>query len=306
MSHGWNDVARALREKIAARRPQVVDWDYESPPLESYLSCYCPRCLEAFRQHAGLPAAAELSPEKIRECHWEPWIDFMTTRNAEVAARFCQVARESGAVFSMYSGYQSRDTRHRYGVDWRKIGRAGAADHVGCGYGRNRELIDATSEALQGIPLTVGILMHPYDRNLRLPVLPLSKARVLRAAADATGGILVYDRMPLAGRSWWALAEVSRLVGAYEDLFLQGTAAADLVAIEAAEEADCAVKRHADTALVLLMNPRRTDKTYRIAWKSDRVQEVVRYYGGASLDPAAPAEITLSPGDAEALVLKLH
>ncbi|NUQ64242.1 MAG: hypothetical protein HUU20_17370 [Pirellulales bacterium] len=305
LDRGWDDVARVLRAKIETERPHVVDWDYESSPLESYLSCFCARCLEAFRSEAGLGREAELTPEMIREGYAGPWTDFMTTRNAEVAERFQKVVREAGAVFSMYSGYQSRDTQDRYGVDWRKIGRRGAADHVGCGYGRSRELIDATIAALNGIPLTIGILMHPYDPNLRQPVLPLSKAHVLRSAADSTGGILVYDRMPMDGRAWWALAEISRLVSDYEDVFLQGSAATELAGVEQAEEPDFAIKRHGKTALVLLMNQRRSEKTYRITLKPGTVQSAKRYYGGGEFDPTARVEIVLPAGDAEAIVLTL-
>lgn len=306
LDRGWDDVAHMLREKIAAARPHVVDWDYESSPFDSYLSCYCERCLAAFRAHAKLPDQIDLTLESIRAKHGELWVDFMTTRNAEVAERFRRVANEAGARFSMYSGYQSRDTQHRYGVDWRKIGRRRAADHVGCGYGRSRELIDATMAALDGIPLTIGILMHPYDVNLRRPLLPLSKARVLRSVADSTGGILVYDRMPIDGRAWWSLAEISRLVSDYEDVFAEGIASSELVTVEPAEEPGFVVKRHGKTALALLMNLEGKEKTYRLAMKPEIVQTAKRYYGGSEIDPKAPAEIILPPGEVEAVVLTLR
>ena len=305
LGHGWDDVAQALRRRIEANRPHIVDWDYESSPFTSYLSCYCPRCMAAFREHAGIAADMALSPKSIRETHAAPWIDFLTTRNAQLARKFRDVANACGARFSMYSGYESEETHRVYGVDWRKIGRLGAADHVGCGYGRSKERIDASVAALGRIPLVVGVLMRPYDRSLRERVVPLTKARLLRRLADSTGGILVYDRLPLGGRSWLALAEVSRLAADHEALFLHGTAAPELATVEGAAEPDLAVKRLGKAALVLLMNASRKPRTMTVRFDA-AVKSATRYYAAAAAKPADPLAVHLAPGEAEAIVLTLQ
>jgi len=303
---GWPDVARMLRERIEANRPHIVDWDYESSPFTGYLSCYCPRCLAAFRQHAGLAGEAKLTPQTIRDTYATEWIDFMTTRNAQVGQKFKEVAKARGCKFSMYSGYEHESTHRTYGVDWRKIGKFGAADHVGCGYGRRKEYVDATAAALSPIPLVTGLIIRPCDRSLRLRVVPVTKAKALRRMADSTGGILVYDRMPLAGRSWHALAEVFRLAADHEDLFLNGVPAPELVEVEHAAEPEIATKRSGKSALVLLLNHGQKPKTMTVRFKAGAVQSAKRYYAGTPVNPASPLLIALPPGDAEAVVMTLR
>jgi len=206
----------------------------------------------------------------------------------------------------MYSGYESEETHRVYGVDWRKIGKLHAADHVGCGYGRRKECVDATVAALKPIPLVTGLLMHPYDRSLRERVRPVTKARAMRRLADSTGGILVYDRMPLAGRSWLALAEVFRLAADHEDVFLDGVVAPDLAEVEPGAEPEVAVKRSGKAALVLLMNHGQKAKTMLVRLKPDAVQTAALYYAQKPIDPRAAVAVALPPGDAEAIVLTLR
>jgi len=303
---GWPDVAQMLRARIEDSQAHIVDWDYESSPFTSYLSCYCSHCLASFRQHAGLPGDAELTPQTIRDVHAAEWIDFMTTRNAQLAKRFKEVVNSCGRKFSMYSGYQDESTHRTYGVDWRKIGKLAAADHVGCGYGRRKEHVEATVAALSPIPLVTGLIVRPYDRNLRLRVVPVTKARALRRMADSTGGILVYDRMPLAGRSWHALAEVFRLTADHEDLFLNGTPALDLVEASNAAEPELATKRSGKRALVLLMNSGQKPKTMTVRLEAGIAQSTRLYYAGTFLDPQSPIQVVLPPGDAEAVVVTLR
>ena len=306
LSSGWDSVAAMLRERIARERPDIVDWDYESSPFTGYLSCYCPACLGEFRKHGGMKQDVGLTPQTICQTHAGRWIDFMTTRNAQLAQRFHKVVNECGPKFSMYSGYESEETHRVYGVDWRKIGKLRAADHVGCGYGRRKECVDATVAALETIPLVPGLLMRPYDRNLRERVVPVTKARAMRRLADSTGGILVYDRMPLAGRSWFALAEVFRLAADHEDVFLDGVAAPDLAEVEPGAEPEVAVKRSGKAALVLLMNHGQKAKTMTVRLKPDAVRTAVLYYAQKPVDPRQAFSVTLSAGDAEAIALTLR
>jgi len=306
LRQGWESVEKMLRERIADQRPHIVDWDYESSPFTSYLSCYCPACLVEFRQHARLPREAVLSPTIIRNTHSARWIDFMTTRNAQLAKKFHDVASACGAKFSMYSGYQSEATHRTYGVDWRKIGALRAADHVGCGYGRRKEHVEATVAALDGIPLVVGVIVRPYDRSLRERVVPQTKARILRRLADSTGGILVYDRMPLAGRSWLAFAEISRLAADYEDVFLSGIADPKLAEVQPGTESEAAIKRLGKTALVLLMNHSRKAKTMTVELSPTITQSAKLFYAGREADLRSAIRVILPPGEAEAIVLTLR
>ena len=305
LREGWPSVEKMLVERIERTQAHVVDWDYESSPFSGYLTCYCPLCLAAFRAHAGLGQAA-LTAKSIREDHAASWIDFMTTRNAEVGQKFRMVVSACGAKFSMYSGYESDETHRIYGVDWRKIGRRKAAGHVGCGYGRRRDTVTATVAALDGIPLVTGLLMRPYDRSLRERVIPVTKARFLRRLIDSTGGVLVYDRMPLAGRSWYAIGECTRLAADHEDIFLRGQWAMDLAQVEPAAEPGYAIKRLGDRAMVLVLNAGRKPKAFRVTLPPALVRSAKLYYAGSAADPGQPIALSLAPGDAEAIVLTLR
>ena len=183
---------------------------------------------------------------------------------------------------------------------------AEAAVYVGCGYGRYRELVNATVAALDGIPLVTGTILRPYDRNVCERVVPLTKARVLRRLADSTGGILVYDRLPLAGRSWYALAEVFRLAADHEEVFRHGATSPELAAVDRAAEPELAVKRAGDTALVMPMNSGRKPKAFTVRLDRDSVRTGRLYFADKPANPGEPIAITLPAGDAEAIVLKLR
>ncbi|MFO7947860.1 MAG: hypothetical protein R6V19_13735 [Armatimonadota bacterium] len=196
-------VTDRIHEIVADSEADVVNWDYESNPMTSYISCFCPKCLAAFREHAGIDANVELDGPIIEEQYRDEWIDFMTLRMARVARMFKEATHsaEGSPKFVIYSGYHSPDTKWRYGVDWKYIADLEACDIASCGYGRDWDAVMATHEALQGIPLIVGKLMRPYDRNSNDIPSPATKAVLMRRLMDSTAGVLVYDRMPLDGRA---------------------------------------------------------------------------------------------------------
>ncbi len=295
-------VDERLKSMIAERRPDWVTWDFESGVMTGEISCFCPRCLQAFREAAGIADDVALDGAII-ERDWLPqWTAFMNRRMAELARRFkdtCHAA-EPPARLQVYSGYQSDDTKWRYGVDWAIIGELDACDVASCGYGRNWELLQATHEALGGIPLIVGKLMHPYDRNSDDPVAPCTRGVLLRRLMDCTGGVLVYDRMPIEGRSWQASAEVSRLAAAYEEVFARG----EFASLEGVPDgADWAgARRLGDTMIVALLNgsgqPRELSLTLPAGYA-----RCVEFFSGEPAQPGDAVSLTLAPGDARAWVL---
>jgi len=204
LGEGWHAVRRALDEKLQSVRPDTLDYDYEYSPANGPHSCYCPRCLQAFRDDAKLPAGTKLDPAAIKAQYWTAWVDFMARRVARLFGRFRQTVHELSPAtrFSVYSGYQTPDNADRYGVDWRYVGQVKGADRAGCGYGRPVEAIRATVDGLRGIPLVCGALLVPYERDVLRPVLPYTKAWLLRTLIDSTGGLLAYDRLSFDGRTW--------------------------------------------------------------------------------------------------------
>ncbi|MGI5818405.1 MAG: hypothetical protein ACOX9R_09975 [Armatimonadota bacterium] len=291
-----------LREMIAERRPDWVDWDYESNVMTSYLSCFCPRCLDDFRESAGLAADLPLDADSIERDHAGAWTEFMNRSMALVAVQMkeaCHTA-EPPVRMQIYSGYHSPDTKWRYGVDWAMIGELEACDVAACGYGRNPERLSATHEALGGIPLVVGRLMRPYDRNSTEAVTPLTRAVMLRRLMDCTGGVLVYDRPPIEGRSWHASAEVSRLAAAHEDVFAEG----EFVMVDGVPfEQDWAGARSlGDTMIVAMMNTTAADRALTLTLP-EGYAHCVEFFSGESATPGETVTLELPPGDARAWVL---
>ena len=201
-----------------------MDYDFEYAPFDGPHSCCCQRCLQAFREYARIPAQTPLDAATIKEKHDEAWTDFMARRVAQVFAKLKDAVHRvaPGTKLSAYSGYQTPDNPRTYGVNWAYFGELKAADRAGCGYGRPVEHIPGTIQALNGIPVLFGALMTPYDTSITAPQVPIPKARLLRRSLDSTGGVLVYDRLPMDGRTWLAVAETTRLVAEFEPLFLTG------------------------------------------------------------------------------------
>jgi len=302
LDEAYPHIDAILKGMVAERRVDVINWDYESHVMNSYIACFCPRCLAEFRERAGIAAGVELNGEIIEQEHFEAWTDFMCERMAKVARRFKESvnAAEPPAKFGIYSGYQSDDTKWRYGVDWKMIGDLEAADHAECGYGFNWEHLMATHEGLQGIPLVCGKLFHPYDRNSDEVPTPLTKAILLRRLMDSTGGILVYDRMPLDGRSWHASAEASRLASAHEDVIAGG----DFPQIDGLPwgEKWCAIRGLGDTLLIGVFNMTGAETTREVTLPAGYAT-CEAFYGGEQAAAGQTVTVTLAAGDAEVYVL---
>jgi len=249
----------------------------------------------------GLPADLKLDAQTIAEKYGDAWTDFMAWRVAQIFARFKEAAHRlaPGTQFSAYSGYQTPDNPSRYGVDWAHVGRLRACDRVGCGYGRPVEAIPKTLQALNGIPALFGALMTPYDTKELTPQIPITKACLLRLALDATGGVLVYDRMPMDGRTWLAIAETTRLTADFEEAFLHGKRGV----LPGCDEAAVQVLRDGAVALVCVMNNGSKAVEYRIPLPVE-AGAGTEYYTGAKVAAGEMARCPLPPGESAVYVLR--
>ncbi|MFO7947921.1 MAG: sugar-binding protein, partial [Armatimonadota bacterium] len=117
LDEAWPAVKDQLAKEIEESHPDALQYDYEYPPFTTHHSCYCDRCLEAFRDHAGLADDTELNPEVIRERHADEWVDFQAWRVAKLCAKMREAIHEiaPGTEFYLYSGYQTPDNPLRYG-----------------------------------------------------------------------------------------------------------------------------------------------------------------------------------------------
>ncbi|MDY0169764.1 MAG: hypothetical protein RBS80_24685 [Thermoguttaceae bacterium] len=301
LADGWAAAEAALKERLDRSHPHYVDYDYEYGPANGPHSCYCPRCLSAFREFAALEAEAALDAAVIRSDYWPQWIDFMARRVAGVCLRFKESIHRlyPGTRFSVYSGYQTPENPERYGIDWRYIGDLQAADHAGCGYGRPVEAIAATTEALKGIPLVGGALLVPYDTTVTTPQTPLSPAWLLRVLLDSTGGVLVYERSTMDGRSWHAMGEVTRLTAAYEHVFLEGRRSE----LPGHDPAQVQVVAQGKTTLVCVLNSTRAPVDHRITLPHS-AGAGREFYSGQPVTAGETVEVPLEPGQAAVYVLE--
>lgn len=297
----WPAVEELLAAKLAESHPRAADYDYEYSPFTGPHSCFCERCLAAFRRTAGLPADAPLNAELIRERHAEAWVDFMARRVAEMFARFREAIhrRAPGCLLSVYSGYQTPENPLQYGVDWRYVGELQAADRVGCGYGRPVTAIRATVDALRGIPALFGELIVPYDTAKTEPLVPLTPATLLRRALDATGGVLIYERNSMDGRCWRAVGEITRLVAEFEDLFLTAPRApvGDL------DEAVATALSDGRTTLVCLLNESSATVTRQVTLPPE-AGPGREFYSDRAVQAGATIQETLVPGAVAVYVLR--
>ncbi len=299
LEEAWPEAHRLLGEQLTRFRPASIVYDYEFSPMGDGImhTCYCPRCLVAFRKYSQLPESTTQDGIAINRDHPEAWVDFMAWQSAAIFAKMKESLRQldPSVGFEVYSGYQTPENPRRYGVDWRYVGEKQAAGLASMGYGRPLEAIRATREALQGIPTLFGEIIYPYVASEAMPHRPTSIARLLRRVIDARAGVLIYEVSGMDGRSWQALAEVTRLVAEEEVLILEG----ERKEHEGLPEADAVWLISQQRRLLCLINDSAQEKSYPLQLpphlKSGR-----EFYTGAAI--ANGAALKVPAGEARVLI----
>jgi hypothetical protein len=302
LGEGWPTIEAALKRRIDEVHPATVDIDYEYGPKDGPHSCYCPRCLAAFREFAKLPADAALDPATIYAKHEDLWVDFMARRVALMFAKFTEATHRlaPGTKFSVYSGYQVPDNPKMYGINWQYLGDLQACDRAGAGYGEPEPDMWRTVEALQGIPLLPGALVTPYDRTQTVPLAPLTRAKMLRLLFAGNGGVLVYERCSLDGRCWRAVADTSRLAAAHEEVFLKGQQA---VARPGFGITEVQMRQSGGVSLVCALNLSGKPLEYAIKLPAE-AGAGAEFYSGRKVAAGEEVKCALEPGDAAVYVLR--
>ena len=302
LGDGWPVLEKALKKRTDPIRPNTVEIDYEYGPYDGPHSCYCPRCMAAFREYAGLTPEVTLNAQVIKEQHAAQWTDFMARRVARMLAKFKEATHrlEPGTKFGVYSGYQTPANPETYGINWQYIGELQACDKAGAGYGEPEADIYRTVEALQGIPLLCGLLSVPYLTTETTPRTPITKARALRHLLASTGGgVLVYDRHSLDGRTWYAMAEVSRLAATFEEVFLSGKPSA----VEGMHVTQAQVISEGRTTLVCVMNQGSKPVARRLNLPTE-AGAGVEFYSGRKVAVGEQVICELDAGDVAVYVLR--
>lgn len=300
----WKFAEETLVDLIRRLNPPHVAWNYEANVWGSYLACYDERCLDEFREFAGIGAHVELDPGTIRRDYPARWTRFMNIRMAELAGRLREAARKADpqAVFSVYSGYQSERTRDIYGVDWSLL--SGKIDVAMCGYGRPVAELRNTLEALGNTPLVTGVIVRPYRVTNRQYPGYVSKARLLRRAVDATGGVLFYKLSSFGGRTFYASAEISRLVAEYEDIFVADNRRDDLIDVSGISMDEAAVLAGEKTMLVLLMNESGSSRDVRVINRAFRGgMRGFDYFEGVELEDPRSIEAVIPANGVKVFII---
>ncbi|MBR4675876.1 MAG: carbohydrate-binding family 9-like protein [Victivallales bacterium] len=239
-----------------------IDWDYEEPVKNSYMSCYCKDCLTDFASFAGISAEG-LTSENVNKEHLEKWQAYCHRRVADFAALLCRTIHEElpGVLLSVYSGYQSDRTKLIYGIDWSLM--EGMMDIAMCGYGRTVKDLKETQACFKKTRLVLGELVYPYKRELRIAPQAARASTLMRRCCDATKGFLIYEYPTLDGRSFLAISEVSKVLSKYEPFFTTGIRVPEMLKMPGVDAAEYEVLGDGQgNFLVVLMNMKDKPRDY--------------------------------------------
>jgi hypothetical protein len=301
----WKFVENSIKEWIEKYNIDHINWDYESNVFESYISCYCDRCLKEFKKFARVPEGKKLTPEVIKKEYKNEWIEFMNIRMAELAGKIRNAIKKVNPEikFSVYSAYQSEYYKERYGIDWKYL--ADKIDLAMCGYGRNEKELKDTLIALGKTPLVCGELVYPYDEKSEEYPQYANKATLLRRATDATGGFLIYTLAELDGRTFYSIGEISRLISDCEEFFIEHKKDNTLVNVEGISMDDVVVFTSGRKRLIILINE--TDKEKEVKIENKKIElgmDVYDYYENKKLDDGKIIKCKVMPKDVKVFVVR--
>jgi len=237
----------------------AVNWDIEQgvldPPERGF--CFCERCLAAFRKEAGLPADEKLDGPAISDKHRDAWVMFRCRQNAELV-KHCRAALqrcERPIEFSVYSGYQCKRTRERYGVDWALLGPH--LDLAIAGYGCPRSNIQDTIKALNGVPFIGGEMYYLSPTNdSRPPPRPeIWRNRLLRQFVESgCNGCLIWYLPTMDGGAFYHTSEATAIIAAYEEFFQGSTRCEASFAVEGLDPPHWVALEKGKTRMLMLLN----------------------------------------------------
>ncbi len=277
-----------------------VVFDYEHSVFNGTLSCYCPRCLDTFKEKFAINA--KLTPEIIKERYPKEWTSFMNARMAGIAGIIYSCIKQSSPQtnFCVYSSYQSEFTKRAYGVDWSLL--KGKIDLAICGYGRSVKMIEDTLQAIgPEIPLATGLIVFPYDVAKREFPTFCSEAQIMQMLCDGTGGIMIYDMNALDGRTFSALGNVTKFVSEHEKFFTPMQKDRKHQIVTGLQEDNCVVLESDGKKLAILMNSSVMPKEFRL--EASMISNVKRITDLSTGKESNSVDGTLAPGKIKGFIL---
>ena len=130
----------------------------------------------------------------------------------------------------------------------------------------------------------LGELVYPYRESERMAPQFASAATLMRRACDATKGILLYEYPTLDGRTFAALAAVSRIMSDYEGFFVTGDRCRDKITIKGFDQAEYEVLRNKKgDLLVVLMNQANSIRKFNFSLKDITVKNMINAVSGEKI-----------------------
>lgn len=294
----WREHFKAVKEVVPEFDHAL--WDFELPLVG--WSCFCERCIEAFRNFAKITPDVNLDEEVIAEKYPKEWIDFRFWQTAEHIGHFRKILNEHGMKLWVYGNTASQ--RSLEGVDWSLL--RGKVDVAfpglpGTNPGRRFEYMLEEEEAFRkhlgpDVPVVGQLIIYAApslqdDRHYPRK----RKCELLRVVAALRGGVNEYVNIhcltEINGVDCFARAAIDVMIK-YEDWIVDGERATSAFEVYGLKSKDIAAfALPGKKTLLLVWNESVNAKDVVVTWKEGSADTAFldgetghRYPGGKVLN----------------------
>lgn len=257
-----------LKKYLTLRKNVLKGFVLDIEHLDRGLTCYCDRCIKNFEKEYNISEILDKNDLKNKYEH--KWIDF----SAEMVSKRIEVIRDiinqcdPSITLYVYSAYERPGIKRIHGTDWKRW--APYIDVASCGYGRQLKNTKKTLECLTpyNVPLLGGVIVDNYKRSSRKSVTQINGYQLMSRLIDCRGGILAYSNASgFDGRTYHNIAEFTRFVADYEDMFINRKLDNDFIKCDFPEE-DKLVLTGKNIKLIILLNGKNEAKYFSIDFKT--------------------------------------
>ncbi|MBU1855774.1 MAG: hypothetical protein KKC28_02185 [Verrucomicrobia bacterium] len=244
------NLCQTIQAAVRANSYDGIWWDHEINAATVIKqrqtdTCACPRCLRAFQDFAKLDQVPSLDSINNGPLY-DRWVDFRCWQYRRVWRLIHEAAKEvnSNVTFGIYSGWANEvdvNEKRGYGVQWDKS--ANLLDFASArAYAANAlwaKRIDVFKAELakgndKAHPLPKVVIAYTmYGMSQRNGLLPDMKNSIVRLIAQyGVQGWSLYGIEVLDDQLARPMREAHNIIAKYEDFFLDGVRADDLVEVK--------------------------------------------------------------------------
>lgn len=282
--------------------------------------CFCLRCRTDFSERLGLSSGSVLTPDEIKSRFAAEWIQFQQELDGRMLGLTQEAVQGLGMQFMAYNGYANQGSW--IGANGRMLFCAGCPGNGQVTAGNQRTLDQVARffrEQCSGTKTVMGQMILPnvgwgggrfdyctapdgffYPETL--------KNAIVRSAASLQGGARIDGSMQCG--ALYYIGEGTRLVAAYEPLFLRGNREDSLVVSDEIAYPDALVlTRKTDFAgkhserLVLLFNDTVEAKTVDIENLQLGSQATGEIFEGGKVEKPSRMRVSIPPRDMTAIYI---